>query len=266
MRVLVTGAAAGLGRELALQLAAGGAEVTVVDWLEIDEKTGFDIRTADLADRTEVDRLLSDLSNGPAFDWIIHNACVSATGGFERLPDSAYRTLLTLNCEIPMVMTSRLQEAGRIASGGRVVFISSLSHFTGYPGGTVYGASKDALTIYAKSIRSDLVTRSVKVLTVFPGPLRTEHAARHAPPQTRAEKRMEPAVLADLVIAAARRGNRVLYPGLPHPCRPPHRRGHAAFDDAFHAAGHLRQAGSRCLLRKFFIRVGSLAMTWGPSL
>ncbi len=215
MRALVTGAATGLGREIARQLAAGGAEVTAVDRRRIDEQSGFDVRVADLADRREVDRLLADLCAAPAYDWIIHNAGVSATGGFERLPDSAYRTVLTLNCETPMVMTARLLEAGRIAAGGRLIFISSLSHFTGYPGGAVYGASKDALTIYARSIRAELAASGVRVLTVFPGPLRTEHAARHAPPQTSAERRMDPAVLAELITRAARRGDRVLYPGLP---------------------------------------------------
>ena len=215
MRALVTGAATGLGHDLARLLAAGGAEVTAVDRRRIAKETGFEARLADLADRGEVDRLLDELSDGPAFDWIVHNAGVSATGGFERLPDAAYRTVLTLNCETPMVMTARLLKAGRVAAGGRLIFISSLSHFTGYPGGAVYGASKDALTVYAKSIRAGLAARDVKVLTVFPGPLRTEHAALHAPPQTSAARRMEPAVLADLIIGAARRGDRVLYPGLP---------------------------------------------------
>lgn len=214
MRVLVTGAAAGLGREIARQLAAEGAHVTAVDRSEIDPVEGLEPRQVDLADREAVDRMLRELGDEPPFDWVIHNAGISATGNFERIPDDAYMRLLRVNCEAPMLMTAGLIGNAKIASGGRIVFISSLSHFTGYPGGAVYGASKDALAVYAKSIRSTLKRRQIAVMTVFPGPIRTDHASRHAPPDARAERRMEAAVLATIIIRATRRGKSVLYPGL----------------------------------------------------
>ena len=55
--------------------------------------------------------------------------------------------------------------------------------------------------------------RGIHVMTVFPGPLRTGHAERHAPPGARAERRMEPPELARRIIRAAHRRRRVLYPG-----------------------------------------------------
>ncbi|MCR9138078.1 MAG: SDR family NAD(P)-dependent oxidoreductase [Alphaproteobacteria bacterium] len=214
MRVLVTGAAAGLGREIASQLVAGGAHVTAVDRSEIDPLEGLEPRKVDLADREAVDRMLRELEDEPPFDWVIHNAGISATGKFERIPDDAYLRLLRVNCETPMLMTAGLISSGRVAAGGRIVFISSLSHFTGYPGGAVYGASKDVLAVYAKSIRPTLKRRQIRVTTVFPGPIRTDHASRHAPPDAQAERRMDPADLAARIIRATRRGKTVLYPGL----------------------------------------------------
>jgi hypothetical protein len=211
----VTGAASGLGRQLALRLADAGAKVIAIDRDEVDPAKGVQSLRVDLADRAEVDRLLRNLDTDPPFDWIIHNAAVSATGNFERIPEATYLRLLTLNCETPMVMTAHMLAAGKIAPGGRLVFISSLSHSTGYPGGAVYGASKDALAIYAKSIRAGLSRQGFKVTTVFPGPVRTDHAARHAPPEARAERRMDPDVLAGKIIRAAGLGKSVLYPGLP---------------------------------------------------
>lgn len=215
MRALVTGAASGLGREITRQLAAGGVRVTAIDRSSIDAVETVEARQVDLADRDAVDRLLRDFTDEPPFDWVIHNAGISATGVFERIPDEAYARLLRVNCEAPMVMTAGLIGHSKIASGGRIVFVSSLSHFTGYPGGTVYGASKDALTVYARSIRPALKRQGIAVMTVFPGPVRTDHAARHAPPGARAERRMDPADLAARIIRATRRGKRVLYPGLP---------------------------------------------------
>ncbi len=214
MRALVTGAAVGLGHDLARQLAAIGFEVTAVDRRDVTGEARLRPMIVDLADRQAVDRLIDELCAGPPFDWVIHNAGVSATGRFDRIPDAAYRQVLTVNCETPLVMTSRLAAAGKLAAGGRLVFVSSLSHAVGYPGGTVYAASKDVLAVYASSIRSALAKRSIKVLTVFPGPLRTDHAARHAPPGIDAKTRMEPAALAARIIHAARRGDRTLYPGL----------------------------------------------------
>ena len=215
MRALVTGAAAGLGRQLAMRLVAAGAAVTAVDRRAVDAVTGMTPILADLGERSEVDRLISDLEREPPFDWVIHNAGTSATGRFERIPEAAYLKLLTLNCETPMVMTAQMLRSGRIASGGRFVLVSSLSHATGYPGGSVYAASKDALAVYARGLRGALARRGIKLTVVFPGPIRTEHAARHAPPQTDAARRMDPQELAEAIIRAARRGDRVLYPGLP---------------------------------------------------
>ncbi len=214
MRALVTGAAVGLGREIARQLAARGTLVTAIDRLPVEPAPGLTPRQLDLADRGAVDRLLQELADEPSFDWVVHNAGISATGNFERIPDAAYLRLLTVNCETPMVITAAMVRMAKIAPGGRLVFISSLSHFTGYPGGAAYGASKDALTIYARSIRPALKRRGIGVTTVFPGPVRTGHASRHAPPDASANRRMDPAKLAARIIRAAERGKKTLYPGL----------------------------------------------------
>jgi short-subunit dehydrogenase len=95
-----------------------------------------------------------------------------------------------------------------------IVFISSLSHATGYPGAAVYGASKDAIAVYAKSIRKPFAKLGLYVTTVFPGPVRTEHAERHAPEGAKAETRMLPDVLAVKILQAAAKNQKVLYPGL----------------------------------------------------
>ena len=112
-----------------------------------------------------------------------------------------------------MVMTAAMLRAGSLAKGAKIVFVSSLSHCTGYPGACVYAASKDALAVYAKSIGRDLRRRGFHTMTVFPGPLRTSHAERHAPAGADASRRMEPAVLAGIILRAAQGRKRVLYPG-----------------------------------------------------
>jgi short-subunit dehydrogenase len=60
------------------------------------------------------------------------------------------------------------------------VFVSSCSHYFSYPGSCAYGATKDAVSSYAKSIGFALAG-STSVLTVYPGPTDTPQAASASP-------------------------------------------------------------------------------------
>ncbi len=217
MRALITGAAQGLGRALTEKLLQEGYQVSGVDvdlagLRALAENGPFCGLQADLADRAARANLVAGFSPHEPFDLVVLNAGISATGNFEELPCSAYEKLLCLNVETPMVMASKMMADGLIAKTGTMVFISSLSHATGYPGASVYAASKDAVAIYAKSIAR--VKNDVHVLTVFPGPIRTAHAERHAPKNADASKRMLPEKLAAHILNAVQRRSHVLYPGV----------------------------------------------------
>ena len=214
MRALVTGAAGGIGQALSERLVSEGWQVIAVDRDPLPETLAARGLEADLSDRAAVDQLVGTLLESGPFDMVIHNAGISATGRFEDIPEAALQNVLAVNCEAPMVITSALLRAGALQRGAALVFLASISHHTGYPGAAVYAASKDVLAVYASSIRRDLRHRGIHVTTVFPGPVRTQHAARHAPAGADAERRMEPAVIAAAILRAARRRKRVLYPGL----------------------------------------------------
>jgi len=220
MRVLLTGAVAGLGRALCNRLLDEGHHVVAVDHdndglLEMKKSSDQnpDIILTDLGDVDAVSRLIENLGQYPKFDLIILNAGISATGKFEEIPVNAYQKMLTLNTQTPMVMASAMLGRAMVEKGGTIVFVSSLSHATGYPGASVYGASKDAITIYAKSIRRSCAVKNINILTVFPGPIKTRHAERHAPSNANGEKRMAPDKLAHLILKAVKARKRHLYPG-----------------------------------------------------
>ena len=214
-RALVTGSAAGLGRALTERLLADGWAVVGVDRDPINgvprdaplASEGGDVTPAyshalcDLANEREVDRLLVDLGSQPPFELIILAAGISATGRFERIPAEAHSRVLAVNAAAPLIMADAMLD-GLIAPGGRLVLIGSLASDVGYPGAASYAASKDALAIYARSIAKRARARGVSVLTVLPGPIRTDHAARHAPPGARADRRMAPDDLARRILAA----------------------------------------------------------------
>lgn len=213
-KALVTGASAGLGRAFATQLAAQGYQVVGLDRDKPGPDAAFDHVACDLADRRLLDVVLPKLIEQGPFDCVVLNAGISATGPFEQVPPEAHARLLTINTEAPMALTASLAAGGALASGGSLVFISSLSHFTGYPGAASYGASKDAIAVYAKSIRSAFAkTLGVSVSVAYPGPLRTDHAARHAPDGADASKRMVPDEAARLILADAAKGKATILPG-----------------------------------------------------
>lgn len=210
-RALVTGGSAGLGGALVERLLASGYDVVSVD-RQAPRLEDQAVRiVCDQADRDDVDRNLAAIVAGGPYDVVFLNAGISATGRFEAIPLTAYRRLLTVNTETPMLLAASLMRAGAVT--GHICFVSSLSHFTGYPGAAAYGASKDALAVYAKSVKRPFARKGVSVTVAYPGPLRTEHAARHAPPSADAQRRVKPQTAARLIMDATLAGRRSVYSG-----------------------------------------------------
>lgn len=221
MRALITGAANGLGNTLSQNLLTENWEVVAVDHNEtalsiLAQQWGglADCRNVDLADDRAVDDLLKRLVPSAPFDLVILNAGISATGNFEDMPPEAYQRLLAVNTLAPIVMANFIMQRELMAPGGSIVMISSLSHAVGYPGACVYAASKDTIAVYAAGVAKKYQRRGTNLLTVFPGPIRTDHAERHAPAGADASKRIAPEILATLILQAVKKRKRVFYPGM----------------------------------------------------
>lgn len=220
-RVLVTGGAAGIGRALAERLVQRGHAPVLLDrdapgLARARAELGGRVETirADLTDPEELARVLAELALGTPLDTVVHNAGISATGRFEELSWESQRRVLELNLVAPLVLSSALLARGLVAPGASFAFVSSLSRFVGYPGASVYAASKDGLAHFARSLRVHRARSGGHVLTVYPGPTRTEHARRHSPDNSREHRRMPPEVLAEHVVRALEVRRHVLVPGL----------------------------------------------------
>lgn len=222
-RALITGAADGIGRALAEQAIRAGYAVVGVD-IDGDraaataatlQAQGGEIRfiRADLADGAAVDALSAQLAQEAPIDLLIHNAGINAVGPFDALSMDDQRAVIAVNLTAPLVITAGMLAAARVRRGGTIVFLSSLSHFVGYPGAAVYAATKDGLASYARSLRVALAPQQIHVLTVFPGPTRTAHARRYSPDNSREHKRMPPADLASQILRAVERRRWTLIPG-----------------------------------------------------
>lgn len=208
MRVLVTGGAQGLGLAIVRTALSHGAEVTVLDAdapsLERLPGPVTSIR-ADLAVAGDVAAVLRTLGEGSPFDLVVMNAGINETGPFEHLALDRLERVIAVNLTAPMQLTAGLTRTGMLAPSGRLVFVSSLSHFVGYPGASVYAATKDGLVVFARSLQPTLrKTLGVRVQVAAPGPMDTAHAARHAPAAGRAGDRISPDRVADRIWRARR--------------------------------------------------------------
>lgn len=220
---LITGGADGIGRALAHALAGHGFLVTGVD-----RNTTLSLRTqgeilnaggaarfvaADLSTADGVNAVATAADGWAPCDVLVHNAGISCIGSFVASPLATQRAVLAVNLVAPLLLTARLLRDRSIAARAGLVFIASLSHFIGYPGASVYAATKDGLAAYARSLRVALAPDKVRVLVVYPGPTRTAHARQYSPNNRREERRMAPDVLAAQIVTALDRGHRQLVPG-----------------------------------------------------
>lgn len=203
-RVLITGAASGLGAALAAQCSAAGS-VCALDLSPLPAPvTGQAWIAHDMADPDPAAwaRLAERLAQQGPFDLVILSAGISATGQFEDIALPTHRSVIDVNLLGPIRLTQMLVAGGLLSPGARLVLVASLSCFTGYPGAASYAASKDGLASFARALRKPLRRAGTYVQLVCPGPMDTPHAARHAPEGARADRRLPPDIVARKILAA----------------------------------------------------------------
>ncbi|MAT97600.1 MAG: hypothetical protein CL608_10695 [Anaerolineaceae bacterium] len=218
---LITGAADGIGRALALRYAQAGFRIVGID---IDTAKAAETQaqiaaiggkarfiSGDLSHHNTLETILPQLADFAPFNCVIHNAGISAVGRFETIPLAPQLAVLKLNLHAPLWLTADLFQHNWLTSNASFVFLSSLSYFASYPGAAVYAASKDGLANYARSLQA--AWRSGHSLTVFPGPTRTAHARRYSPDNSREDGRMPPEALAAAIFRAEQADRSRLIPG-----------------------------------------------------
>jgi len=217
-RVLITGAARGLGRALAEEFARRGAELVLTDVLEAElEKTvaeisaggvrchGYKVDVTDEANILAVrERIHQELGK---IDVLVNNAGVVFGGPLLEVPLARHHLTYRVNVEGVVNMTHSFLPDLIAAPRGNAVFISSASGFIGLPSGTTYASSKWAVIGFSESLRAEmkhLGHKNVSVTTVCPTYINTGMFDGAAPPKT--AKLLDPQEIAALVVDAVEKG------------------------------------------------------------
>jgi 2-hydroxycyclohexanecarboxyl-CoA dehydrogenase len=175
-RALVSGAGQGLGRAIALRLAADGARVAANDRRpsagldEVVRESGGVAAVADVSDSQAVSRMVESVRDaiGPLDVLVANHAYMSMAPFVDHDPEDWW-----LNLEVNLTGTFFLLRAVipdmRLQGGGRVVIIASEFGVCGWANATAYAASKSGLISLTKTLGRELGPEGISVNAIAPG-------------------------------------------------------------------------------------------------
>ncbi len=182
--MLVTGAASGIGRAIALRLAEEGARVGVLDrQAEAARETGHAIDAAggtahvarvDITDAAAVERAVAACEGALGTPGGLVN-CAGWDVARDFLDSDAelWRQVIDINLLGTLHVTHAVLRRMREAGAGRVVSIASDAGRVGSSGEAVYAACKGGLVSFSKSVARELARTGVTLNVVCPGPTDT---------------------------------------------------------------------------------------------
>jgi short-subunit dehydrogenase len=218
--VLVTGAAGAIGGALAAELAKGApaATLTLVDKNDIAHAFGARARTLrwDLADPASLPSAYAELAS--PVDVLVNCAGLMELISFTGTTWELGQKLLDIDLVSPLRLMSLAVPEMQRRRFGVVVNVTSMAGLVPLRGSSYYGAAKAGLAMASEVARIELERHGVHVVTVYPGPVRSdlERRARAQVRPSLASRAVpvgDPKKLAALVLHAIRKGApRVIYP------------------------------------------------------
>jgi NAD(P)-dependent dehydrogenase (short-subunit alcohol dehydrogenase family) len=185
-RVLVTGAASGIGRAVALRLAADGAVLFLTDvnpeglgaTVEAARAAGAEVaeyRALDITDYDAVAGFGADIhTRHLAMDAVMNVAGVSVWGTVDQLTHRQWRAMVDVNLMGPIhVIETFLPPMVAAGRGGHLVNVSSAAGLLALPWHAAYSASKYGLRGLSEVLRFDLARHRIGVSVVVPGAVNT---------------------------------------------------------------------------------------------
>ena len=187
--VLVTGASRGIGRAIALELGAAGAQV-VVNYASSPEAAEAVVAAitasggqawshrANVADEGEVDGMVKAvLEKAGRLDVLVNNAGITRDGLLMRMKTADWQSVIDLNLTGVFLCTRAVSRAMLKARSGRIINITSVVALMGNPGQANYSAAKAGVIGLTRSNAAEFAARGVTVNAVAPGFIESDMTA-----------------------------------------------------------------------------------------
>ena len=195
---VITGASAGIGRELARQLA-GAAKLLVLvarrrdrmeelrsELIARNSQLRVELREVDLSNLEQTMQLADSLAN-ESIDFLVNNAGLGDHGPFATADPVRVNEQVQVNVLALTVLTRALLPRMIAQKRGAILNVSSSAGFLPLPARAVYAATKAYVTSFSEAIRAETRGHGITVTALCPGPVHTEFEAV-AERETRGQK------------------------------------------------------------------------------
>lgn len=214
---LVTGASRGIGRAVAVGLAAAGCDVALVARAEssleqtADACRGLGVRVvgiaADLGEPDAASAVVAQAVEAHGrLDVLVNNAGLMTMGSVADVEPEKWRALMDVNVLAPMRLSKAALPHLVKRSRSAIVNIGSIAGRSTYAGGAGYCASKHALMGFSGSLFDDVREQGVKVCVICPGFVKTDMVAGHG---LDGDKMIQPEDVAATVLFVVRHADTV---------------------------------------------------------
>jgi 3-oxoacyl-[acyl-carrier protein] reductase len=218
---LITGAGKGIGKAIAVALAAEGVNLALIARTEKDlqavaqelKPSGVNVEfaTADVASREQVDQAVEKLVKtlGP-IDILINNAGVGQFGKFMELSPEEWEQIVKVNLFGPYYVTRAILPSMLQRQTGDIVNVSSTAGQKGSPLTSAYSASKFGLIGMSESLMLEVRKSNIRVFTLTPSTIATDMAINLKLTDGNPEKVMQAEDFAELVVSQLKLNRRVV--------------------------------------------------------
>ncbi len=180
MKILITGASSGIGKELSRLYATPENDLILLarreDRLQELQSQLLKAKSVEIiaADVSEFDTLQEKMGDIGALDMVILNAGISLGHSLEMTPFKDFKKLYDVNLLSNHAILEILLPHFKSQGSGKIVFISSLASLFSMPSSKAYSSSKRALNAYAEGIRYKCKPYGIKVINILPGFIKSE--------------------------------------------------------------------------------------------
>ena len=185
---MVTGAGRGIGRAIALKLAAAGADVVCVSrTAENSAKVADEVRAlgrqawplaVDVSDSAAVTAAAEQiLTLAGRVNVLVNNAGVTRDGLLMRMSEADWDTVMNTNLRGAFILTKAFSRTFLKQRSGRIINIASVVGLIGNAGQCNYAASKAGLIGFTQSVAKEFASRGVTCNAIAPGFIETDMTA-----------------------------------------------------------------------------------------
>jgi len=181
---LITGAAQGIGKSIALGMANEGANIAIADVnIESAQRASQEVSSLgvkstafklDVSHQDDVARVFKEfMQEFGSLDILVNNAGITRDGVLLRLKEEDWDAVMNINLKGPFLCSKEAVKIMGKQRSGKIISISSVVAFMGNPGQANYSSSKAGLIGLTKTIAKEYASRGIRANAVAPGFIQT---------------------------------------------------------------------------------------------